>query len=246
MTNKAIISAISDRVKGHLTPIRAASYLATAETILKANPTIDRNSLGKALIRSSELNLIPNTGTGESYIIPFKGQATLVIGVRGWQSLAYRSGLVTSLTAEVVFPSDTFKLELGDKPRLKHTPDLTIDRSATKADLSNILGAYAVARLDNGTSSFRFLTVAEIKKIKKSSQSAKVWTEWPEQMVKKTAMKQLIKYLPIATDDHINQARQIEDGELIEETEEVAEIITTPKIEVTNDEVNQLLNNQGE
>ena len=57
---------------------------------------------------------------GHIFLIPFKGECTIVVGYKGYCELAYRSGLPVYIQSEVVYQNDTFEYELGSSPFIKH------------------------------------------------------------------------------------------------------------------------------
>jgi hypothetical protein len=58
--------------------------------------------------------------TGQAFFIPFAGKAQLVIGYKGMNTLAARSGF--TVQGEVVREGDDFDYELGDKGFVRHKP----------------------------------------------------------------------------------------------------------------------------
>jgi hypothetical protein len=58
--------------------------------------------------------------TGQAYLIPFAGKAQLVIGYKGFNTLAARSGI--TITGAVVREGDEFDYELGSNGYVRHKP----------------------------------------------------------------------------------------------------------------------------
>src|ERR1044071_3570677 len=71
----------------------------------------DRQSLFNAAMSAACLGLEVDGVTGQAYLIPFKGRAQLVVGYKGYNTLAARSGI--TITGAVVREGDTFDYELG-------------------------------------------------------------------------------------------------------------------------------------
>lgn len=166
--------------------------------IAKCTPT----SILNCMIACGHLDLMPNTAQQYAFIIPYGTTAQFQLGYFGLIELAYRSGQIKYINASLVFKEDTFEAEEGLEPKLVHKPAYQIDRTVYQ----NVVAVYAVAKLSNGENVFRVLTMSEIDKIRETSKAGKgsdnPWTKWPEVMAKKTAIKQLLKYLPSSTDDN--------------------------------------------
>ena len=59
---------------------------------------------------------------GHCYILPYKREATFIIGYKGMIDLARRSGHIQSIYAHAVHENDEFEYELGLHPKLEHKP----------------------------------------------------------------------------------------------------------------------------
>lgn len=96
-----------------MTPERFARIVTTAVT---NNPKLAQctpQSFVGAMLNSAQLGLEPNTSLGQAYLIPYGNKCQFQIGYRGLLDLAFRTGEVKSITAEVVKENDTFEYELG-------------------------------------------------------------------------------------------------------------------------------------
>jgi recombination protein RecT len=89
----------------------------------------DRQSLFNAAMSAAVLGLEVDGVTGQAYLIPFKGKAQLVVGYKGYNTLAARSGI--TITGEVVREGDDFDYDLGEG-WVKHKPALAA-RGASSA-----------------------------------------------------------------------------------------------------------------
>lgn len=178
-----------------MTPERFARIVTTAVT---NNPKLAQctpQSFVGAMLNSAQLGLEPNTSLGQAYLIPYGDKCQFQIGYRGLLDLAFRTGEVKSITAEVVKENDTFEYELGLEPKLKHIP--------RKTNRGNSIFYYAVFKLKNGGEGFTVMSKEEIeghaKKYSKSYGSSPWLTEFDE-MAKKTVLKKLLKYMPLKTE----------------------------------------------
>ena len=82
----------------------------------------DRQSIFNAAMSAACLGLEVDGVTGQAYLIPFKGRAQLVIGYKGFNTLAARSGI--TITGAVVREGDEFDYQLGSSAFVRHVPTL--------------------------------------------------------------------------------------------------------------------------
>src|SRR6266849_9063658 len=95
-----------------------------------------RQSLLNASMSAACLGLEVDGVTGQAYLIPFKGRAQLVIGYKGYTTLAARSGI--TITGAVVREGDEFDYELGSAAFIRHKPAVGKNR--------RIIAAWACAQ----------------------------------------------------------------------------------------------------
>lgn len=154
-------------------------------------------SIFDALRQAAEVKLEVTGILGEGYLIEQKGQATFQAGYRGLMKLARRSGLVDSIDCHMVFERDQFAIQLGTNPAIVHNPEPFGDRG-------QYIGVYAWARLRTGDLIIEPLSMADIEKVRKASRFPtgpySPWTNWFEEMARKTALKRLMKRLPLGED----------------------------------------------
>ncbi|AQT78291.1 hypothetical protein B1R94_02140 [Mycolicibacterium litorale] len=176
----------------HVTPERMARI---AVTVVRATPKLaecDPASFLGALLTASQLGLEPGP-TGEAYFVPYKTTCTFIPGYRGLIKLARQSGQVSDIYAELVYANDTYKVTLGLHRDIEHTVN---DRN----DRGEVTDVYAVAKFKDGTTTFVTMTRNEVEAIRKRSMAANngPWvTDW-NAMAKKTAVRQLSKWLPLS------------------------------------------------
>jgi recombination protein RecT len=170
----------------------------TAVTIraVQENPALlnaDRQSLFLACSRAAQDGLMPDNREGA--LVTYKGQVQwqpMILGLR--KNLA-KAGF--SLRADIVREKDKFRYRSGDDPELYHAPD------PFSKDRGPIIGAYAVARDNNTGEVYReVMSIEELEKVRKASRAANspAWTQWLEEMYKKTVCKRLRKSLPVYDD----------------------------------------------
>lgn len=171
-------------------------------------------SIFRSMQQAAELGLEPGSALGEAYLVPYQdrragtSECQLIIGYRGLIALARRSGHVGSISAFVVYESDTFEVELGMEPRIVHRP------SFCEPNPNKIIYAYAIARLKEGGVQFDVMTRQEIEAIRGRSRAGNngPWVTDFAEMAKKTVVRRLAKYLPMS----IEMARAVEIDEVSE------------------------------
>jgi len=128
-----------------------------------------------------------------AFLVPRKGKAVLDLSYRGLVKIATDSGGVSHIEAVVVHKNDRFYYERGLNPKLEHIPT----EDETPGEMTHV---YAIAYLPNGYRTFEVMTRKDIDKVKATSAAKSgPWTEWYDEMAKKTVVKRLFKLLP-ATD----------------------------------------------
>lgn len=180
--------------------LNADTMLRIALTAFRMTPKLKEchpQSVFAAVIQASQLGLRPNM-LGECFLIPFKDECQLIIGYQGLLQLARRSGEIASIGAYLVHEKDQFAVSFGTDPGITHTPHLDSDPGAVRF-------GYAVAKLHGGGTHVELMRLDEILRIRDRSQnvvSAKKYgkkTPWdtdPEEMMRKTLIRRICKYLP--------------------------------------------------
>jgi recombination protein RecT len=134
--------------------VEATQLVRDALTCLRGTPklaTCDAVTVLGALMTCAQLGLRPGVaGLGHAWPLPMwngrngRMEATLVIGYKGYQELAYRHDKVVSLASRVVYTNDDFRMVYGiDADVLEHTPCTTGTRGEPRL-------YYALARLKGG------------------------------------------------------------------------------------------------
>jgi len=192
-----LLQANFSKVLGKLNPHQIVRFALKA---IRQNPKLaecDKISLLKALLEAADLDLNPDGLLGEAYIVPYNREAQLIVGYRGLIKLALNSKKVKHVEARIVYEKDKFGVELGTEGRLVHKPYVGSDPGEKVA-------VYAVAYLSDGTKVFEVLFKRDIEKIKELALSkmknpkSSPWVQFEEEMWKKTAVRRLMKYLPLS------------------------------------------------
>ena len=182
-----------------LTPERFTRMVLSAVSANRDLANCETKSFLAAMMQAAQLGLEPNTPLGQAYIIPYKDhgvpKAQFQIGYKGLIDLAYRSGQVSIIDAQVVYENDDFEYELGLEPKLKHKPAL---KNRGKPILY-----YAMFRTKDGGFGFQVMSYEDCldhaRKFSKAYSSGPWQTNFDE-MAKKTVLKKALKYAPLKSD----------------------------------------------
>jgi recombination protein RecT len=94
---------------------------AALKTELRANDKLREADPAKVLGAFSyglQLGLVPGP-LGLVHFIPFGNEVVFLVGYRGYIELAYRSGLVKDVSAELVYEGEPFAVKLGTSPKIE-------------------------------------------------------------------------------------------------------------------------------
>lgn len=184
------------------TLIRLAVFeFAQSEWLQKCQP----ETVYASLVTAAQLGLEPSGVRGEAYLVPFKGKCTLVPGWRGLIKLALRSKAVKSFYSHVVYEGDDFVVRLGTDPAIHHVPLLNGPEGR------EVIAAYAVAVMENGTIDPEVMDRHELDKIRTFAASSRggkdgpAYTQWADQMYRKAPIRRLAKRLPLGDDYFLAQ-----------------------------------------
>lgn len=166
----------------------ALTYLRLDPKLVECNPY----SIVGGLRLGAQLGLSLGP-LGHFYLAPHAGEAVFILGYRGMVELAYRSGKVRRISAMVVREGDAFTFRYGTRPILDHAP-------TGPPGEREWLAVYAVAELTNGGKPFEVLYPEDVEARRKRSALGKTgkgpWATYTEAMWRKSAVRQLQRWLP--------------------------------------------------
>ena len=202
------------------------------------NPKImecSKESILQSVMQCAQLGLEPILG--RAYLIPYNnrkyldGRWTSVLecqmqpGYQGLVDLARRSGTIADVWGHNVYSNDYFSHGLGMDRHLEHKP-FYLTPEGRKEGPGEIIGAYVVWQLKDGTKHPEFMPIYEIHKRRAKSQAYtfaetgdpkkgggkkdSVWHVWPEEMNLKTVIKHSAKLVPSSIE--FMQAVEIDDS----------------------------------
>jgi recombination protein RecT len=148
-------------------------------------------SFAGALLTAAALGLEPDVNA-EAYLVPYRGECTLIVGYQGLVKLFYQHPLARHIECDTVREADAFDYAKGTHPYLTHKPAL--------GDRGQIVAYYAAATLTTGAVSFVVLTPEEVKALRGGKEGPSGRIPDPQKwMERKTAVRQLFKLLPKST-----------------------------------------------
>lgn len=182
-----------------ITPERFTRIVLSA---ISANPklaeTTPQSFLG-AMMTAAQLGVEPNTPLGQAYLIPYRNKGVLEcqfqLGYKGLIDLAYRSGEISIIQAQVVYAEDQFTYSFGLEPTLKHIP--------AASDRGEPVYVYAVFKTKEGGYGFEVMSIDAIRLFAQKYSKAYENGPWQtnfEEMAKKTVLKRVLKYAPLKTE----------------------------------------------
>lgn len=224
-------------VPKHLNADRMARIAATEVRKNKALLNTEPTSFLGSVMQAAQLGLEPGSALGQAYLVPYGNQCQLIIGYKGMIDLARRSGQVLSLNAYAVREGDDFSFQLGLKPDIHHVPSLEADR--IKKPITYV---YAVATLKGGGYQFEVMSRAEVEAVRAKAKSKNIWTNYFEEMAKKTVIRRLFKYLPVSIEalEITNADAKREAGEKVEPDD----VINIEAVSVEDFEDGEVINTQ--
>ena len=185
------------------------AYLIMKETTDKNGKCIlescSQASIANSLMDMATLGL--NASKKQGYFIAYGGKCQFQKSYFGNFTLARRNGLKT-INAEIIYDGDTFKyhIENGMKVIDVHEQDFM------NIDNDKILGAYAVAVMDDGRKVVEVMNINQLKKawnqrmggLKEDASSTHM--KFKDQMAKKTVINRLCKLIGnTSTDGNISE-----------------------------------------
>lgn len=202
----AFKQAVAAALPAHLKPDRFIRIALTAMTRTPKLAQCDRASFFQCLLTLSQYGLEPDGR--RAHLIPFENrkkgivECQLIIDWKGLSELVYRSGLVSTLHADVIREGDIFDYSMGTMKN--HVPHY-LRRDAGKPELpGDVIAAYATATMKDGSTKTEVMSDSEVEGIRKRSRAGESgpWQTDRTEMMKKTAFRRLSKWLPLSPELH--------------------------------------------
>jgi recombination protein RecT len=204
------------------------NLIGTFLTSVARNPRLlecTQTSILGSLWTAAKLGLSCDGLLGEGYLSPYKNnkkgtlECQFLPGYRGYIKLAYQSTFIKVFEARCVYENDFFDYEYGLNAKLIHRPTTSVK--------GKIIHVYAVVHFMNGGSTFTVMSKEEVDTIRLLSpnKDGNAWTNFYDEMAKKTICRNQVKTIPMATEQPLGLAAALDE-----------------KVEVLNESQNNELN----
>lgn len=157
-----------------------------------------KQSILQSAMSAGVLGLEVDGVTGQAFLVPFGGKAQLIIGYKGYNTMAARSRY--SISGDVVCENDAFRYVQGTAPLIDHMP--------ASDNRGRVIGAWAVASHKDMPPVPSYLNLQELMAVKAKSPGAKKkdspWNDGGPDggigyaaMCSKTAKRRLARSMPL-------------------------------------------------
>lgn len=191
-SKSGLAAALADR-------IGVDRFTRAAVTVLRTTPAL-RNctpeSVLGGLFVAAQLGLEVGGPLGYAHIVPYGKEAQLIVGVRGFVELFYRAG-ATDVQAYIVREGDTATRATDDTGRVRvHYIDSDPLNTSRRA-----IGALAEVTFPDGGIVQELMSRDQILKRKPRTSRSGPWSDWEDEMWKKTVLRQCAKTARLSSDD---------------------------------------------
>lgn len=237
---EAIMSVIPttmrDTMEWQMVRQSVASALRANDKLAKADPV----TIYLSALYICRLGLEIGGHGGEAFLVPFKGKCTPMIGVRGKELLAYRSGAVDRVMSGVIHEHDIYDHDLASG-MLVHKLDFN------KSDRGRALAAWARVWLKGSPHPYLeimaesdFQRIVESVKKRNNNKLSPAYAAWPDEMRRNRVLSRCLKRIPKSKDltRTLTEEFAIETGAPISEAGhvDVIDITDIPDVPLTYDE----------
>lgn len=218
LSGEKFMKAVADIAPKVMRPDRFIRAAIMAMTRVPKLAECTRESFFLAMMNCAFYGLEPDGR--RAHLIPFKNkrvqpnivECQLIIDYKGLAELVRRSGDVSFIHADAVYPDDQFEVTYGTGGHLTHTPGDDRTGKAKKF--------YSYVRLKDGSEDFDVMTLKEVEKIRARSKSPDdgPWVTDFNEMGKKTVFRRHSKWLPLSPESRFNLDRSDPDAITVDNT----------------------------
>lgn len=190
--NRGLSAALSDR-------IGVDRFIRAAVTVLRTTPALkncSHESILGGLFVAAQLGLEIGGPLAYAHLVPYGRDAQLIVGVRGFVELFYRAG-AKSVRADIIREGDTIRRGTDPSGRVliewTDSEPMNPDRPA--------IGAIATVILASGEPLQELMSAEQINKRRPRTSKAGPWSDWTDEMWKKTVLRQCAKTARLSSDD---------------------------------------------
>lgn len=148
-------------------------------------------SIVRSVMHAAEVGLELGSPLGEAYLVPFKGEATMMIGYKGFVRLMLGSPRVHMIKGVLVRDGDTFEVDEGNN-HLTHV--------WAKENRGKVTHAYARVWYSESMSQFEVMDRKELDQIKSMAKGRSPWfdSKAEPEMMKKCPIRRIAKVMDLS------------------------------------------------
>jgi recombination protein RecT len=176
----------------------AERFIRVVLTAVQLNPDLlacDRSSLWNAAMRCAQDGLLPDGR--EAALVAFKAKAQYLPMYAGLLKKFRNSWQFKWVTAGIVYEGEEYHHWIDETgEHFRHVPGDDVDSK-------KIRRVYALATTLDGGSFIADMPLSDVEKRRAQSRASREdapWGKWPQEMMKKTAIRVLSKLLPMSSD----------------------------------------------
>lgn len=217
----------------------AQRFKASVGLALAQQPSLmrcDRGSIVLAVMKAAKLGIdVAGGALGHGYLVPYGTECAFVPGYKGLVALAVTAGVVRDMTPVLVHENDSFEVEEGDRPRVRHKPFIPKKAGDSRGA---IIAAYTRVTYPDGAHGIKGLLYwDDIARIESGTPKNGPWggKHRPE-MVKKSSVKNAFKTIGIPSSEQADRFREALSADIEAEARGVDEDAThavTPETPTT-------------
>lgn len=209
-----ILATAQDRLAATLPrSIPPSQFILVAMDLIRGTPTLakcmetseGRLSIVKSIFEASDMGLLLTKHLGHGYLVPFKNdgisEAQLIIGYRGFCHLIQKGDSnARSPYSVIVWPGENFQYNGPEQlPFHEYSTQGGIVEYDAQHQLTGFVGCYAVVSYKDGSHRCEWMPLHEIEAIRNRSKAKDngPWISDPAEMVKKTPLRRMAKWLPL-------------------------------------------------
>jgi recombination protein RecT len=231
-----------DRFAGIVGERNAGAYISSVMIVVKESEALQKCSMESIYIsalRAATLRLSVDPSTGQAYVIPFRGRATLVVGYKGLYDMAVRTGKYRYINVGPIYEG----MEVEENP-LTGFHTITRTGNLNKNKIIGWIGAFEMNPERGQATGFgktMYMTVEEIHAHAKEYSSGYdnpkgTWKTETRKMERKTVLRLLIRRWGYLDPADVQTLTAVENEEVIEGEGDVYDI---PEYDETAEEVNK-------
>src|SRR5271165_5421508 len=192
----ALIDSRADEVRALIPKYMNAERFFVLARMLERDKNLQKcspQSLFECVMKAAQCGLEIGTVDQHAFIIPYGTEAQFQPSYRGMIFRLVQAGVVAHMYADVIRKNDTVEILSGSRRELIH-------RFAI-GDRGDVVGAYSVATMPNGTTDFELMDLKDIDAIKKAAnrisggKPSPAWSYFKTEMQKKSVIKRHAKRL---------------------------------------------------